>query len=128
MVNAGAHRAVADGSCSECGAEYKQGEMIYGDRCAACRAASANSHEVDQELGNASVADLLSYHKKLLDSNRDKFQRTFGVPLHRFMHPLFGFDVIAFDDFLKTPDGQSTHDYLLEKFGQEADALIESLI
>jgi NADH:ubiquinone oxidoreductase subunit F (NADH-binding) len=52
MTTAGAYRAVEDGSCPDCGAGYVKGEMLYSGRCAACRAGSANSHEVDRELGN----------------------------------------------------------------------------
>jgi len=132
MANVVAHRAKADGICSECGAEYHKGELIYGDRCAACRAASANSHEVDREKGEVdkqwTLVDLVTHHKKQLRENVTEFQRTFGKTLHKYMHPLFGFDIIAFDDFLQTPDGTSTHDYLLQKYGQAALDLVERLI
>jgi len=74
------------------------------------------------------IADLVNHNQQLLRANKDEFLRTFGIPLHRYMHPLWGFDVIRFDDWLKTPDGQSTHELLLEKYGQAADNLVERLI
>lgn len=59
-----------------------------------------------------------------------KFQEVFGVPLAQFMDPIpvLGFDVIAFDEWLGTPDGTSTYDYLLQKYGKEAQTLIKSLL
>ena len=57
-----------------------------------------------------------------------EFQQVFGVPLYRFMHPLLGFDIVAFDKWLETPDGISTRDYLLKTKGQAAVTLICSLI
>ena len=74
------------------------------------------------------MSDYISQNKKLLRDNAVEFQLSFGVPLHRFMHPLLGFDIVSFDEFLKTPDGVSTHDYLKQKFGEDALALIERLI
>ena len=76
----------------------------------------------------STMADLVSLNKQKLNSNRADFARFFGVPLHRFMHPLFGFDVIEFDDWLGTPDGKSSHEFIIEKFGKEADELVEKII
>jgi len=72
--------------------------------------------------------DLIQHNKDKLNQSRDKFQLIFGIPLTRFMHPLFGFDIVNFDTWLGTPDGTSTHDYLLETKGQEALNLVESLL
>lgn len=58
----------------------------------------------------------------------DKFRRLFGMSLGRFMHPFFGFDVLKLDDFLKPPDGTSLKDAVLARWGEEAVALIETLI
>jgi len=49
-------------------------------------------------------------------------------------HPLFGFDIIKFDDYCQAAlgyveDGQtSTSDFTTAKFGKNATALIEALI
>ena len=62
------------------------------------------------------------------------FSSYFGKPLRDFWHPLFGFDIIKFDDYCKAAlgyveDGQtSTSDFTTAKFGQKATALIETLI
>ena len=74
------------------------------------------------------MSDYVSQNKKLLRDNAVEFQLTFGAPLHRFMHPLLGFDIVSFDEFIVTPDGMSTHDNLKQKFGEDALALIERLI
>ena len=72
---------------------------------------------------------------QLMQKNRDKlfkngkqFQRVFGVPLNNYIDPITGFDIVKFDEFLKTPDNVSTADFLEGKFGVEAKNLIESLI
>ena len=74
------------------------------------------------------MKELVEHNKQILAKGRAEFQQTFGVPLTRFMHPLFGFDVITFDEWLGTPDGTSTADYILSTKGQPALTLIESLI
>jgi hypothetical protein len=59
----------------------------------------------------------------------EQFKRTFGVPLQKFCHPLFGFDVIAFDDkIVQPPDGTSTKEAVLERWGQDAVDMILALI
>lgn len=60
--------------------------------------------------------------------NTKKFQSVFGVSLETFSDSLFGFDVVGFDEWLKTPDGTSTADFTKEKFGQEGLDIINSLI
>lgn len=57
-----------------------------------------------------------------------EFRRIFNQSMVKYMHPIFGFNVILFDDWLKTPDGTSTADFLKEKYGQRAHDLIFSLI
>lgn len=74
------------------------------------------------------MADLIRHNKELLNQNRSKFQNTFGIPLTRFMHPLFGFDVVSFDSWLNVPDGVSTADHILATKGQEALTLVEVLL
>ena len=74
------------------------------------------------------MVNLIVHNKALLRENRDVFFRTFEVPLTRFMHPLLGFDVVAFDDWLGTPDGISTSDHILAKYGEPARELVFKLI
>ena len=62
------------------------------------------------------------------------FSSYFGRPLRDFWHPLFGFDIIKFDDYCQAAlgyveDGKtSTCDFTTAKFGKNATSLIESLI
>ena len=72
--------------------------------------------------------NLIDHNKQILNENRKRFQNTFKISMTRFMHPLTGFDIFRFDDWLGTPKGVSIHDYLLEKYGKDAVALLESCI
>jgi len=74
------------------------------------------------------ISDLVWHNKGLLDQYRQQFQQVFGAPLSKFMHPLFGFDIVRFDEWLKTPDGTSTADYLKQTKGETGYNLIASLI
>ena len=74
------------------------------------------------------MVDLVRENKQKFNAGQQQFQGIFGVPLHRFWHPLFGFDVIKFDEWLGTPDGTSTHDHILNTKGQGALTLVEGLI
>lgn len=79
-------------------------------------------------MAELTLRDLVLQHKKLFHDNESNFQATFGVPLHRFWNVITGFDVIKFDDWLKTPDGTSTRDYITSKYGDQATKLTESLL
>jgi hypothetical protein len=57
-----------------------------------------------------------------------QFQSIFAMPVHKFLHPIFGFDVIRFDEFLRVPDGTSTKHFIEKKYGNEAVKLIQELI
>ena len=61
-----------------------------------------------------SLRDIVLKNKKLEHDLKDEFQLIFGKTLHDFMDPVTGFDLIAFDDYIKTPEGTSTHDWLAE--------------
>ena len=72
--------------------------------------------------------ELAQSNKSKLEGSRDQFRQTFGEPLHRFWHPLFGFDIVAFDAWIGPPDGISLHDHLLSTKGQSTVTFIEELI
>jgi hypothetical protein len=74
------------------------------------------------------VGEMVEHNKRLLNQYREEFQQTFGVALSKFMHPMFGFDIVAFDSWLGTPDGTSTADYLAKTKGKKALTLVESLL
>lgn len=48
---------------------------------------------------------------------RALFEATFGLSLHRYLHPIFGFDVVRFDQDIRTPDGTSTEQFITQKYG-----------
>lgn len=46
----------------------------------------------------------------------------------RFFNVISGFDVVAFDEYLQTPDGVSTKQHIETKYDIKAVVLIENLI
>ena len=72
--------------------------------------------------------DIIGCNKLKLSKNRLEFQVIFKVSLTRFMHPLFGFDVIAFDRFIQPNDGESTYQATERKYGSEAVKLVMGII
>ena len=59
---------------------------------------------------------------------RAEFERTFNRDLFRYACRLTGFQICTFDEDLGVPDGTSTKDFILQKFGKDAVALVENLI
>lgn len=57
-----------------------------------------------------------------------EFRKYFGTGTHTYLNPFTGFDVIAFDEKLGTPDGVSTAEFIEQKHGAEAVALCLALI
>ena len=58
----------------------------------------------------------------------DEFYATFKLFLRKFVHPMFGFDVIKFDAWLEVPDGVSTIDHIKERFGQAGVDVVNRLL
>lgn len=62
------------------------------------------------------------------------FHSYFHVNLFEFYHPIFGFDIIGFDDHAQQrwgyiEDGKtSLNDFITQKFGEGASKLISELI
>jgi len=57
-----------------------------------------------------------------------RFKRIFGRSLQDFyVYPL-GFDIVAFDEWLEVPDGESTSGFLVEHYGKEADEMVRLLL
>lgn len=67
---------------------------------------------------------------RVLMRHKDTFAAIFKMPMTDFWHPLYGFDVIAFDLWLGTPDGEghSVMSYANAKFGLSAEALLDTII
>ena len=66
-------------------------------------------------------------NRKAEHTHKNKFREIFGCPISDFMDPLLGFDIVKFDEYIKTPDGISTRDYL-KKNNPEGCRIIEELI
>ncbi len=75
-----------------------------------------------------SISELVMSTRKKYDTNYLKFQSIFGIPLKNYWDKLFALDITGFDKFLKTPDGTSTSDWVLEKYGQGAVDLVRSIL
>lgn len=64
-----------------------------------------------------------------------KFKHFFQTDIHPFIVDprlnvlgYYQFNIVKFDEWLRTPDGTSTKDYIKQKYGDEASAFIEHLI
>ena len=82
---------------------------------------------MEKQVSEKSI-DLVGNNRAVLIEYRERFRRTFGSDMSHFMHPLFGFDVIGFDRWLKTPDGISTSDFIKKEYTDEAEALIREIL
>lgn len=77
----------------------------------------------------SSFPEIVMRNKNLRDKYYAQFKQIFGISILTFLDLFTGFDIVRFDEkFLQTPDGQSTADCLLERYGQEAHNLISNLI
>ena len=57
------------------------------------------------------------------------FQSVFGVSLGKFWSVLTGFDIVKFDEeFMKTPDGISTEEFVRQKYGELGISIIKGLL
>ena len=79
------------------------------------------------------INDVAFYNKKIHDEKRYEFASLFKFNLLPFLGGdaitlLTGFNIIKFDEAIKTPDGTSTKDWIIKKYGKEAGDLIDWLI
>jgi hypothetical protein len=58
----------------------------------------------------------------------DQFKRTFGVPLQRFMHPMFGFDSVNFDTQVVQSGDRSCAEVVKERYGESAVNMLIALL
>jgi len=70
----------------------------------------------------------VEHNSKLIGQYERSFKAVFKKDLHRYMHPLWGFDIVSFDADLEVPDGISTKDFIKSKYGLTAVHLIEDLL
>jgi hypothetical protein len=72
-------------------------------------------------------AEYLEDLEQKYTTNYTAFQLTFRISLKKFWNKLHGFDVIAFDEWLKAGE-RSISDVVTEKYGEKAVTLIQNLI
>ena len=59
----------------------------------------------------------------------DSFQKTFGINLHPFMNPIYGFQILKFERWLnRIDDGTSIRQYVAKKYNKKAAELINDLL
>ena len=58
----------------------------------------------------------------------EAFQKTFRLKLKNYLDPLTGFDIVKFDEDIKTPEGRSCDEFISEKYGPDSSSIIKGLI
>jgi hypothetical protein len=94
-----------------------------------------------KSIDDETLIELVEYHIKAIE--RDKvfegkerwFKEIFGVSLMRFSDRLikaltghYSFNIIGFDEWLRTPDDVGMDTYITEKYGKDASELVKSLL
>lgn len=78
------------------------------------------------------TGEMVYANKKKIHKYSHSFRETFNLNLCNYLggfwQLLFGFDIIKFDKDIKTPDGTSTKEFILDKYGEEAVNLISDLL
>ena len=74
------------------------------------------------------IMEVIEHHKNLIVKHHQQFQNIFHCLLQGFMNLITGFDIIDFDERVVKSGDKCMRDAILEKYGEEAVALIEALI
>ncbi|RLG67624.1 MAG: hypothetical protein DRO11_09925 [Methanobacteriota archaeon] len=79
------------------------------------------------------VIEAVKDSKLKLSKYRNEFLSVFETPLSKFYGSglsglVIGFDVVAFDEYLCVPDGQSCKDFVQEKYGDAGSKLVSCLM
>ena len=75
-----------------------------------------------------SVKGIVASNGEKKHKEADAFYHVFGVPITKYMHPLFGFEVILFDEFINPPDGTSLAQAVEDKYGLEGYNILARLM
>ena len=87
------------------------------------------SEQVKTAAMPKSLSEIVIARRKAVQDYSRLFLSTFGVQLGRYMHPIFGFDVVRFDgEIIQPKDGESTKDVVEREYGKEAVDLILKLL
>jgi hypothetical protein len=57
-----------------------------------------------------------------------EFLMSKGIDVRKYMSPMFGFDIVKFDEDLGTPDGISCAEFIEQKHGKEVVEIIRELL
>ena len=117
----------------------KEWQTNYRDAKATTGTTKAEAVKALKEYDKAKILEACDYHDKTIvrdtyfKENTEKFTTIFGfTPPRDYLLYHFGcglsLDVIALDKKLRTPDGTSTNDYILNNYGPDAVAMIKAMI
>ena len=74
------------------------------------------------------LQDIALDNHRLYGECSEVFFSTFGKPLSRFWSPLFGFEVVKFDDWVKPPSNVSCAKAVEKRWGKDAELLVRRLL
>lgn len=79
------------------------------------------------------ICERAFYNKKMYKEKHYEFKKLFNFDLKNYLgkdlvQRITGFDIVKFDEDIQTPSGISTKTFILQKYGQEAQTLIQCLI
>jgi hypothetical protein len=99
----------------------REGKTFCSERC-------VETHKSKVHNSTGYISKTIADNHRIMGTYERRFAEVFKVRMGRFMHPLFGFDVIAFDDWVRVPEGVSLHDEILKRWGREAEELICQIV
>lgn len=73
-------------------------------------------------------------NRKLFKTYSDEFEQTFKMKLKTYLDIcspvglIIGFDIIKFDEDIRTPDGVSCKDRVVALYGERAGEIIDNLL
>lgn len=71
---------------------------------------------------------IMENHKKSYE-NSQKFYNIFGISLKKYFTPIFGFDIIKFDEeIIKTEPNKSMNATVKAKYGKNGVEIIKNLL
>jgi len=76
-----------------------------------------------------SLREIVLKNNKKKHQSEQEFFNVFGVSLSSFFDPIFGFNIIAFDEeVIKPSANESTKDKILRKYGEKGVECIKNLL
>ena len=94
----------------------------------------ARIEDLYNKRGGPQLPDTCKNPADVFEEHAAEFENIFKIELSTFLSErllsvkLKNFDIVAFDKWLQVPDGTSTKDFITEKYGNRAAALVKSLL